>query len=205
MEERTEGKRPKALAITLVILVFSMMGNILLLTQNIGHKQGRNVEDGEALFAQFAGTVEELGYWRQAVAEPGQREDEAGARLAARYAGELTERGGEDLQLLMASAESMSNAELHGAAEASNAYLTAIRGTLADIGTRTGPLGGTERGALTAIDESLAELLAAAEQFPFYAEGDRNTMIRLANGHEWLHVADELRRIMLEFVGETSP
>lgn len=198
---KTAGK-PKALAVTLIILVMSLMANILLLTQNIGLNQAAKVEQGERILANFVGAKEELSYGQTAIERLQSANGEAGnVRLAVSYLNEAMGNSFSSLGLLLLEAKELEPDQLSSGIGALSAYMSDVKNLLEDISGGQGELTSEELVELDAVAASFSELSEAVSGFHFSLEGDRLSMIRLAGGHEWLPIASELQRQLLDYTG----
>ncbi|MHA7962718.1 hypothetical protein ACX93W_01145 [Paenibacillus sp. CAU 1782] len=195
-----QGGRSKALAITLVILVMSLMGNILLATKNIGFSQSEKVEQGEDIIANLEWIRDELAFWQTAYSEMAASNESGGdARLAAGIMAKSMSKGGADLLSLLSTAKQLQPNSFSSGPGAVSYYMIELRDLLGDISGGDGALSADEIQELEDAESSFRQLEEAVSQFHFAVKGDRLSMIRLAGGHEWLHIAARLQELLLTF------
>jgi len=193
-------KRPLALPITLLILVLSVMGNVLLYTKNIEHSQNQSQKEGKAVFTSFEKARDVLNYWSgladEAKALPADSSDEA--RLTSRYLAEAMERGKEPLEALFVKASELEEAAFANAPADFDAYIDKYREPIKAIGDGSGSLTDAEHAALDAAKSSFAELDGMLAEFHFTGADDRNVLLRLSGGHDWLPIAEKLHKAILK-------
>lgn len=201
MEQQPTGKRPVALAVALILLVFSVMGNVLLLTKNIEHTRSSAEREGEAIFAGFAGSrdyLEHMGQYAEQLLQLAGTDADA-ARLTAAHMADAAVREGKVIASLMAKAEETGGSGFAGAGQAAADYLSVRVGEeLKRIGEGAGPLAPEEREAAKAIQSAFDDLSKIVSSFHFAMEGSRGAMIRLSSGFEWLDIAERMHDRMLE-------
>ncbi|MFF2887778.1 hypothetical protein [Paenibacillus sp. NPDC057967] len=203
MEQQQNGKRSWALPITLVLLVFSLMGNILLYTKHIEHTRGDIVRTGEMIFHGFKEGQEQLAHWSAYMEEIQQRADtEPGlARLAAKYFNISVDREQAGLAVLMAQAAEIDSAAYSHASETYDAYEEKLKAMLQGIGAGSGALSEAERAAVSEAQSSFVNLTELMSAFHYAMEGDRNSMVRLTGGHDWIDIASELQKALKDYAG----
>lgn len=202
--EAKPGGRSKALAVTLVILVLSLMGNILLATKNIGLSQSQKVEQGENIIANLEWLRDELLFWQEAFGEMAASDESRGdVRLAAGFMAKSMSTGGASLSSslsnLMSAAQQLQPNSLSSGPGAAGYYMSKLGELLGDISGGNGPLTADEIQELNDAASSFQQLEEAVSEFNFAIKGDRLSMIRLAGGHEWLHIAAKLQELLLVF------
>lgn len=190
-----------ALPIMLVLLVMSLMGNILLMTKNIEHSRGNEVEAGEVVYDGFVQSRDHLavwsGYMDQVVAPKG---GEASlSRLSASHLASLVASDEGGLSVLMASSAEIGGAEYADAAQQYEGFRKKLAEELAAIGNGNGPLQGSELEKISAVQALFVQLTEQLGQFHYEMEGDRNSLIRLSAGHDWLEIAKELQKTVLSY------
>lgn len=206
MEQKKSGKRPLALPITLILLVMSLMGNVLLLTKNMEHSRGEAFEEGESIFQGFAQSRIDLINWSQSASEIESLSpsDAAIARLYAKHWAEATDKDGDGLYKLMVYANRLSADVFPDSAAIYSSYQKKLREELLMIASGNGSLHDGELQLLAGLKASIAELSELLETFHYGMEGDRNAYIRLSAGHDWLDIAEELQKTLKGFVERAS-
>jgi len=194
-EKEQSGKRSLALPITLLLLVMSVMGNVLLSTKNIGYTRDQTVDEGRAVFTQLEKGKSDLAYWSrlagEAVASPA-AENGIG-RVTAAYLSESIARGEAHLGSLLDTAEKLDVSAFEGAAGAYADFMADRKEKLAAIGAGSGPLADAERAALEGSKTSFEEMEELLTEFHYAGSDNKNVLIRLAGGHDWLPIAAKLR------------
>lgn len=203
MEQQQNGKRNWALPITLVLLVFSLMGNILLYTKHIEHTRSNTEHSGETIFQGFKDGQEQVAHWSATMQEIGQymSSEPALARLTAAHLADSMERDEVGLSVLMEQAADIDAAVYGEAPEAYKGYEAKLVGELRDIGAGSGPITEAEQGAIGEVQSSFANLTEILSAFHYAMEGDRNSMFRLAGGHDWIEIAAELQKSLNNYTG----
>lgn len=199
MDQPKQGKRPLALPITLILLVMSLMGNILLYTKHIENTRGNAQEQGQSIYDSFKESQSDVAYWSESLGRvAGYPDAESGlARLAASLlAEELQRNGSEGLSVMMSKAAAIDAERFEGAAEDYTAYVKGLYERLLAIGEGSGPLNPDEKKAVENMNASFGELADRLAAFPYQAEGNRNALIRLAGGFDWLDTADLIKESM---------
>ncbi|OBR63102.1 hypothetical protein A7K91_23655 [Paenibacillus oryzae] len=199
-----QGGLSKALAVTLVILVLSLMGNILLLTKNMGFSQGEKVEQGETIIANLEWLRDGLAIWGEALEEMAASDEARGdVRMTAGFmAASLSTVEGSfysSLFNVMGAAQELQPSNLSNGPGAVSYHMSKLRNLLGDISGGSGALTADEMLELEDAAASIQQLKEAVSEFNFAVKGDRLSMIRLAGGHEWLPVAAKLQELLLVF------
>ncbi|WP_028610366.1 hypothetical protein [Paenibacillus harenae] len=200
MEQQPAGKRPIALPVTLVLLVFSLVGNVFLYSQSLQNMQGNKFEAGERIFT--------------AAAESRQYFEELVVQLDALLASELLEKRaeikydagkisqkGRSVVLLAEEAQKL-NGNGNSEAEIASAYIKNVDSSLQSIGNYEGPLNDPDIVNLQALKQSASSLAGVMSGFNLKMKDNRTAIIRLASGAEWLDLMDELQRLMSEQVSK---
>ncbi|RJE89875.1 hypothetical protein D3P07_06515 [Paenibacillus sp. 1011MAR3C5] len=203
MEQQQNGKRSWALPITLVLLVFSLMGNILLYTKHIEHTRGDIVRTGEMIFQGFKEGQEQLAHWSVYLEEIQLNADTepALARLTAKHFNVSVDREQAGLAVLMSHAAEIDSAAFSQDSETYDAYEKKLQQALQDIGSGSGALSEAEHAAVSEAQSSFVSLTELMSAFHYEMEGDRNSMVRLANGHDWIDIASELQKALKNYAG----
>ncbi|MCU6707666.1 hypothetical protein M6D81_02995 [Paenibacillus sp. J5C_2022] len=202
MKQQEKGKRSIALPVTLILLVMSLMGNVLLLTKNININQTNAVEEGGVILDRAKRSLELAQYMEGQMMEVRElsTSDGTAERLAARYAASSLQRGGSSLKELMATAELQAAGALEGAGAAAEAYVDSFAyERLTGIGNGAGALDDSERKTIEQLQQSFSELAGALSAFSFAGEGNKSFMIRLSAGHGWHEVAGSVQAVMRQY------
>ncbi|RJX38270.1 hypothetical protein D3P09_19615 [Paenibacillus pinisoli] len=203
MEQQQNGKRSWALPITLVLLVFSLMGNILLYTKHIEHTRSNTELTGETIFQGFKDGQEQVARWSASMGEIGQyaSSEPALARLTAAHLADSIQGDRDGLTVLMEQAAAIDASVYGEASEAYRAYEEKLTGELRVIGAGSGPITEAEQGAIVEVQSSFVNLAEILSAFHYAMEGDRNSMFRLSGGHDWIEIAAELQKAIKSYTG----
>ncbi|MFD0958629.1 hypothetical protein [Paenibacillus chungangensis] len=202
MKQQQKGKRSIALPVTLILLVMSLMGNVLLLTKNINNGQRIAVQKGEVIFDRAKQSLELAQNMEGRMMELIELSPSDGTaqRLAARYAAIDLQHDGSSLKELMATAELQSEGALEGAGATTEAYIDNFSyERLFAIGNGAGALDESERKAIEELQQSFSELQRAISTFSFVGEGNKSFMIRLSSGYGWHDVATSIEAVIQQY------
>lgn len=181
------------------------MGNILLYTKHIEHTRGNTEQTGETIFQGFKDSREQLTHWSAYIEEMQLRSDSdsesALARLAAAHLADSIDRQNSGLAVLMEHAAIIDNEGYGQAVEIYSAYKEKLGGTLTGIGEGSGAFTEAERQAVNEVQSSFVSLTELLSAFHYEMEGIRESMFRLAGGHEWMDIADELQKALRDYTG----
>jgi len=190
------GKRPIALPIALVLLVFSLIGNVFFYSLHIQNKQQGNYETGlriydaaEGSFAYFQGVNAELGALLQSSG--------AEERLEVKYRlGAAAEHGAAVADL--AEEGAVLDQSFFANTDALLARIVEIGEQLGGIGNYDGPLSAEDRLRLEELKSLFERNESAAAGFNFTVKDNRNAVIRLAAGYGWIDLAKDVYASFLE-------
>lgn len=199
VDQPKQGKRPLALPITLILLVMSLMGNILLYTKHIENTRGNTQEQGQNIYDSFKESQNDVAYWSESlgrIVDYPDSESELARQAAALFAEDLQRNGSEGLSAMMSKAAAIDSERFEGAADDYSAYMKWLYERLLAIGEGSGPLNPDEKKAVENMNASFGELTERLAAFPYQAEGSRNALIRLAGGFDWLDTADLIKESM---------
>ncbi|MDQ6421123.1 hypothetical protein RB620_16975 [Paenibacillus sp. LHD-117] len=200
MEQKQQsGKRPLALPITLLILVMSVMGNVLLYTKNIEHSRGKAEAEGLAVYTHFEKAREELAYWIRLADEAAgaANANNEASRITAAYLSEAIARGEGELGALFLKAKELDETRFGEAPQAYESYIGRLGAFLAAIGKGSGPLSNDELEALASSKSDFLELDKLLGEFYYGGTDNRNVLVRLSGGHDWLTIAEKLQAAVL--------
>lgn len=195
MGQQQTGKRSIALPITLVLLVFSLIGNVFLYSQVLQHKQQNNFETGQKVYAaavQSKQYFEELIPQVDALLQSGQLE----TRVEAKFLAGKASQKGQALFNLMTEAELIAGKSEKRDAEQSLKYVNEVEEALQAIGNYPGPLKEEERAYLLALKGSIEEMARIMASFNTNIADNRVAIIRLSSGLEWIELVEKLQQVM---------
>ncbi|MHA6483721.1 hypothetical protein ACX1C1_17675 [Paenibacillus sp. strain BS8-2] len=187
-------KRSFALPITLLLLVMSVMGNVLLYTKNIEHTRGQTEEEGRAIFENFEHSRSELANWSKLASQTAELgSNESGAsRLLAGFLADALSGNESGIDALLGTASTLNQSTFAEAPQAYESYAASLQQELTQIRDASGALTESELSALDAMITNFANLDAIIGEFHFTGKDSHNVLIRLAGGHDWLDIAEKL-------------
>jgi hypothetical protein len=195
MGQQQTGKRSIALPITLVLLVFSLIGNVFLYSLFLQHKQQNNFETGQRIYdaaVQSKQYFEELIPQLDALLQSGQLE----TRMEPKFLAGKASQKGQAIFRLMTEAELIAGKSEKRDAGLSLKYVNEAEEALQAIGNYPGPLNEEERAYLLALKGSLEEMDRIMESFNTKIGDNRAAFIRLSSGLEWIELMEKLQQVM---------
>lgn len=193
-----KGKKSIALAVSLVILVASAMLNVLLSTKNMGYGQAQKVDIGEHIISYFSLLNEKdelLVTYSSSMRD--YMEDEAGlVRLTASHTIPVVDDLKAALGNLIELAQTYNKGTFTtGLANELN-WLQQIQDELSMISSQDGKLTQQEFDQISAINEGSEHLYELINSFNFNVAGNKNAMIRLGNGFDWIEQVQAIERFV---------
>lgn len=182
------GKRSITLAVTLVLLVASLMLNVLFSTKNMSYGQDQKVEIGEHIVQHLTTFNEKNTLLMQYVYDivDLSPEDHKLARLTAAHAVPLVVELKQEMSQLIVIATEFKQATFSTEDTEQLEWLTLIEDQLQLIASVEGQLTQAELDELNAMIEGSEYLAQTVNSFNFKVEGNKNAMIRLGNGFDWI-------------------
>ncbi|MBD2869475.1 hypothetical protein [Paenibacillus arenilitoris] len=197
MEHEKSGKRPLALPITLVILVLSLMGNVLLYTLHLQHTQEARYDEGQDIYRAAVESklyVDELSAHVDAVLGSKATED----RLEAKYGFGRAAVLGTGVIELVAHAERYSEEEGANGVEKATLFVNNVDAALRQVGNYGGPLKEKDLAYLNSLKATLEEMAGALGGINTNLSDNRAAITRLSSGLEWPAHAVRLLRLLEE-------
>ncbi|WP_419873885.1 hypothetical protein [Candidatus Pristimantibacillus sp. PTI5] len=197
MEPQKTGKRSIALPITLVILVFSLIGNVFLYSQFLQHKQENNYEKGQRIFAAAIGSqqyAKEMQPLLEALLASKSMADRLGMQFDA---GKATAKG-QALTELAIEAASLSDQPGKWNEKLPASFVSGVETGLQEIGRYEGPLNEADRAYLTELKDSFEKISGILSGFNSNIGESRIAVIRLSSGLDWIELAEQLQDLMTE-------
>lgn len=195
MEQKQTGKRSIALPITLVILVFSLIGNVFLYSQFLQHKQEKKFVKGQRIFAAASESkqyVDEMIPVLDAMLQSKSLEE----RLDFKFAAGKAAANGEALVQLIDEAASISAQPEKLNSELVSQYLSENEKSLKTIGGYDKPLNDEEHAYILKIKGTFEAMSGILKGFNTNIADNRIALIRLSSGLEWIDLAAELQQTM---------
>lgn len=191
------GKRSIALPITLVLLVFSLIGNVFLYSQFLQHKQENNFETGQKI---YAAAVQSKQYFEELIPQLDAllQSEQLETRLETKFLIGRALQKGQALVELAAEAEQIAGKSEKRDTEQSLQYVNEIEEALQAIGNYPGPLKEEERAYLLSLKGSFENMAGIMEGFNTNISENRVAIIRLSSGLEWIDLVEKIQQAMSE-------
>ena len=196
MEPQKSGKRSIALPITLVILVFSLIGNVFLYSQFLQHKQENNYEKGQRI---YAAATESQQYAKEMtpLLDAFLASNTMGERLTLQFdAGKVTAKG-TALTELTKEAASISVQPEKWNEKLPDSYVSEVEKGLQAIGRYEGPLNEADQSYLTELKNSFVAISSILSGFNSNIGDSRIAIIRLSSGLDWIDLVEQLQNKMM--------
>lgn len=197
MEKQKAGKRPIALPITLVLLVFSLIGNVFLYSQYLQNKQQNNYEIGQTVIEKLTESrlyAQEMMKAIDGLAQSSTQAERYGLAYQIGRAATL----GYSVSELMMEAGQLSEGDGASGAEEAEAYVNAAAAKLTGVAHQVGKLSDNDQEQLAALKADFEEMEHALGGFNYAIGENRTASIRLASGYEWVDIANKVRQVINE-------
>lgn len=194
MQGSEQKKKPIALAVTLVLLVISLILVVMFSAKSIGYKQELQVATGEKIvehLKQLDGKLAHLQTNTSQLVERAGGWDEVAQLLSAHsqvmlqdvydHLAALLELGKDIEPDKLGDAEADKLAAWHEQQQQLLLQLAAVAQASA-----------SDQEQLQQLSQQAAEMKSAVSNFNFKMEGNRNAMIRLAAGFDWLELVKQM-------------
>lgn len=193
MEQQQTGKRSIALPITLVILVFSLIGNVFLYSQFLQHKQENNFEAGQSIYEAGSATkqfVEELLPLLEALKQSKGLEE----RISLNFELGKMRANSSSVIAFAEEAERLSTDPQKINAELFSLFLEEKVSALQTIGRHAGPLNDEEQASIAELKGTFETMSGILKNFNTNIEGNRIAIIRLSSGIDWPELVEKLQQ-----------
>lgn len=203
MEQQQRGKRSAALPITLVLLFFSLIGNVFLYSQFLQHKQENNFKTGQRI---YSAAVESRQYMDELIPQLDALYKSEGPkdRLGIKFlAGKVSEKGHAMVDLT-AEALSISTKAEKLNPELALTYISDVEDALQKIGSYEGPLNEAEQAYITALKNSFEEMSGILNGFNTNIADNRIAIIRLSSGLDWIELVENIQLLMTKQTAKLS-
>lgn len=195
MEPQKSGKRSLALPVTLIILVFSLIGNVFLYSQFLQHKQQIKHDTGQRIYnaavssQQYASEMIPL---LDALLQSKTLDD----RLGLVYnIGKLSAKGG-GLTELAAEAAAIADDSAAWDTTVPAMYVSNAEAGLLAAGRYEGALNDSDASYVTELKSSYVALNGVLGEFNANIGETRIAVIRLASGLDWMELAKQSMETM---------
>lgn len=195
--ENERQKKPIALAITLVLLVASLMLVIMFSAKNIGYKQEIQVLTGGQIVEHFKQIDRKLAYLQSNFSLLTTKEenwDEA-ARLTSAHSQYLLEDVYEHIAALIETGHDIKPEQFGEQAEQQIAAWHSKQSELMQLLSAAEGLTSQNYDDLLILVQQVDQLKEVAQQFNFKLEGNKNAMIRLSAGFDWMELAEQMQKL----------
>lgn len=194
MQGSEQKKKPIALAVTLVLLVISLILVVMFSAKSIGYKQELQVATGEQIverFKQLDGKLAHLQTNTSQLVERAGDWDEA-AQLLSAHSQVMLQDVYDHLAALLELGKDIEPDKL-GDAEADKlaAWHDQQQQLLLQLAAAA-QASASDQEQLQQLSQQAAEMKSAVSDFNFKMEGNRNAMIRLAAGFDWLELVKQM-------------
>jgi hypothetical protein len=195
LEQQQTGKRSIALPITLVILVFSLIGNVFLYSQFLQHKQEKNFVKGQSIFAAALESrqyVDDMIPVLDAMLQSKSLEE----RLNVKFDAGKAAAKGNALAKLTDEAASISTQPEKFNSELVSLFLSETEKKGQSIGVYDKPLNDEEHAYILKLKGTFETMSGILKGFNTNIADNRIALIRLSSGLEWMDLVLELQQTM---------
>ncbi len=189
---QTETKKPSwALLVALLLLVFSLIGNMFLLAKNIQYKQDDKIRAGKEIYNTMAFNKDffEGAVVQFAELEKLMEQDELSARIVAGVIAAEVKHNEQQVKRFMSLASEYAVDKFAQAEDKAAAYMNSIQVQLLEMSKQEEKLNEQDRKQLLAMKQSSEQMIELFSNFYFEVEDNSSVMLRLAGGFEWLDIA----------------
>lgn len=197
MDQKQTVKRSFALPITLLLLVFSLIGNVFLYSQFLQNKQQNNYETGQQI---YDAAVKSQQYFQEMIPQLDAllESEQAEERIEAKFLiGSIVQKG-QGVVDLATYAEPFSTSTKEHTVDFVLAYINDAQKSLQAVGSHDGPLKAEEREYLEALKSSYEKMAEIMSQFSTNIKDNRVAIIRLSSGLDWSELVPQLQQVMSE-------
>lgn len=191
-------KKSIPLAITLVLLVISIMLNVMFSTKNIAANQSLSVQKGEVVLDHFkslkSNDEQVIQYLDQILQNAADQHVQS--RLIALHTIPYLDTITEELVALINDAAAYEKSKYSTDIPENFMMLETWRGQLQQIGDATGEMTQAEFDIVNEMLEQSQVLFSAITQFNFQVEDIKNALIRIGNGFEWIEHVESVETFL---------
>lgn len=194
--KETKGKRSITLAVTMVLLVMSLMLVVVFASKNIGHTQHASVAKGKAVVEHFEQLKVQEELLLQYMDEIQQYTDEQAdlARLTAAHSMPVVIMASKELNSLIELASQYDKSKFNNEIPASlNSFEQALH-QLQLISSGEGALRQEDYDQLKAILDAAEQRYAIISTFNFNVSESKNALIRIGNGFDWIELVEGIEQ-----------
>lgn len=190
-----KGKKSISLAVTLVLLVISIVFNVMFSTKNIGVNQALSVKKGEVVldhFKSLKNSNEQVNQYLDQILQ-NTKDQHVQSRLIALHTIPYIDTISEELFALINDAAAYEKAKYYKSELPQNLMmLETWRSQLQQIGDATGEITQAEYDVISEMLEQSEMLYSTINEFNFLVEGTKNALIRIGNGFDWIEHVESL-------------
>lgn|GEM_PF-1000565 len=195
-----QGKKPIAIAVTLVLLVISLIFVILFASKNIAYKQELQVNTGEDVVEHFKQLDRKLDYLESNISlliDKGGNWDEAAA-LTSSHSRVLLQDVSEHIEALYAIGNSIESEKFGPESKMQLEMWHVAQDELMMNLAESGKLMHKDHySGLQLLQGQIDQIQAAVGRFNFKMEGVKNAMIRLSAGFDWIEYVEEISEVVI--------
>lgn len=195
LEQQQTGKRSIALPITLILLVFSLIGNVFLYSLYLQHKQGEKFDAGQQI---YGAALESLQYFEELIPQLDALIQSQGVeeRLHAKFLAGKSMQKGLSFEVLAEKALELNGQSDKPGEDQTDHFLENVEAALQTIGSYAGPLTAADQTYLLTLKQSLEAMHATLSTINLNIEDNRNAIIRLASGVGWVEKVEKVELLM---------
>ncbi|WP_338551974.1 hypothetical protein [Paenibacillus sp. KS-LC4] len=203
VEQQPPKKKPIALAITIVLLVCSLNGNMFLYSQYLSNIQEKKYETGQRVTTDAIGAA---AFYNEVLPELEKlgKSAELLERNEAKFNAGAAFRHVDHVIGYLKEAHQYKGTEF--ASGKLEAYFNAVQQSLGKVGGHEGALTAAEQAYLTKLGQAFSKQLEAVMGFNTDALESRSLSIQIGNGYtNWLEIADKLEQAIGEHTDARLP
>jgi len=195
-----QGKKPIAIAVTLILLVISLIFVILFASKNIAYKQELQVNTGEDIVEDFKQLDRKLDYLESNInllIDKGGNWDEAAA-LTSSYSRVLLQDVSEHIEALYAIGNSIESKKFGPESKMQlEMWHVAQDELMMNLEESGKQMHKDHYSGLQLLQGQIDQMQAAVGRFNFKMEGVKNAMIRLSAGFDWIEYVEEISEVAI--------
>lgn len=199
VKEQEKQKKPIAIAVTLVLLVISLIFVILFSAKNIAYKQAIQVDTGKDIVAHFKELDRKLDFLQSNISlliDKGDNWDEAAA-LTSSNSQILLQDVYEQLEALYTIGHSINSDKLGPESKLQLSLWHVAQDELLTKLAAAEDLVNSDYLSLKLLQEQVNQLQTAVGGFNFKMEGNKNAMIRLSSGFDWMEYVEQMSKVAI--------
>lgn len=196
IHEYEQRKKPIALAIVLVLLVISLIFVVLYASKSIGYQQEIQVATGTEIVESFKALDKKLAYADQSTEQLIARSDRWNeeAAVISLHASYVVEDINDSLVSLFTTGKKVDASIFGEQTDMEWTSWTSEQFELLQQLSTSSNISAEQSEKLKLMQTNIQQLHQIVQQFNFKLEGNRNAMIRLSAGFDWVDLAKQLHK-----------